>query len=102
MERKVKLRALVSNAGERLLYCDHVETHGEKLFALACRKDLEGIVAKRKYDPYIPGQAQWVKIRNAAYSQWVGRERLFERQRGSDPDQFLWDSCVMACEMTGQ
>jgi bifunctional non-homologous end joining protein LigD len=50
MERKAKLRALVSNKNDHLLYCDHVETHGEKLFALACKKDLEGIVAKRKYD----------------------------------------------------
>ena len=27
------------------------------------------------------GQAQWIKIRNRAYSQWVGRKKLFERER---------------------
>ena len=33
---------------ERLLYCDHIDGHGEGLFRLACEHDLEGIVAKRK------------------------------------------------------
>ena len=80
IEGKAKLRALVSSS-ERLMYCDHVDGNGEKLFKLACKRDLEGIVAKRKYDPYIAGSAQWLKIRNAAYSQWVGREKLFERER---------------------
>jgi hypothetical protein len=28
----------------------------------------------------------WLKIRNRSYSQWVGREGLFERERGGDPD----------------
>lgn len=100
MERKAKLRALVSNRSDHLLYCDHVEMHGEKLFAMACKKDLEGIVAKRKYDPYIAGQAQWVKIRNTAYSQWTGRQKLFEREREIDPDIYLWDACVVACAGT--
>jgi hypothetical protein len=30
--------------------------------------------------------SSWVKIRNRNYSQWVGREELFERERGGDPD----------------
>jgi bifunctional non-homologous end joining protein LigD len=102
MERKAKLRALVSQGSEWLMYCDHVEAQGEKLFKLACKRDLEGIVAKRKYDPYIEGSAQWLKIRNPAYSQWAGREKLFEREREADPDLCLWDSCVVACEMAGQ
>jgi len=102
MERKAKLRALVPKRSDHLLYCDHIESHGEKLFALACKKDLEGIVAKRRYDPYIVGEAQWVKIRNTAYSQWEGREKLFEGEREVDPDIYLWDSCVLgarACEL---
>jgi hypothetical protein len=55
-----------------------------------------------KYDPYIAEKAQWVKIRNTSYSQWAGRQKLFERERESDPDSNLWDMCVMACEMTGE
>ena len=71
---------------ERLLYCDHIDTDGEALFRLACENDIEGVVAKRKGDPYLPEHANWIKIRNQNYSQWIGREELFERERGSDPD----------------
>lgn len=95
--RKFRLRSILGNAGERLLYCDHMEGDGKTLFAFACDQDLEGIVAKRKYEPYIPEQAEWVKIRNLDYSQWVGREELFERERESNPDVKLWDGCTLAC-----
>jgi bifunctional non-homologous end joining protein LigD len=47
-ERKHRLRGIVANLRERLLYCDHVETVGEALLRFACERDLEGIVAKRK------------------------------------------------------
>lgn len=86
--------------GERLLYCDHIDQDSEGLFRLACEQDLEGIVAKRKLDPYLPAHAQWIKIRNQAYSQWVGREELFERERGSDPDFRVWDGRVLTCVET--
>lgn len=93
MERKAKLRALVSNRNDHVLNCDHVETHGEKLFALACKKDMEGIVAKRKYDPYIVGQVQWVKIRNTAYSQWEGAGETMRARAGSR-SRHLYVGCV--------
>jgi ATP-dependent DNA ligase len=91
IERKQRLRAILPRDNECLMYCDHVEDDGEQLFQLACKNDLEGIVAKRKFDPYLPGQARWLKIRNKGYSQWEGREELFERERESDPDLSLWD-----------
>jgi ATP-dependent DNA ligase len=81
-----------------LLYCDHTEGDGEGLFRLACENDLEGIVSKQKYSPYLTEQkTTWFKIRNRNYSQWAGREELFERERGGDPDVRHWDSCVSAC-----
>ena len=39
--------------------------------------------------------ANWMKIRNRDYSQWAGREELFERERGSNPDLTVWDECVL-------
>ena len=98
IDRKLRLHSVVPKRGERLLYCDHIDRDGEGLFRLACENDLEGIVAKRKGDPYLPDHAKWVKIRNHDYSQWVGREELFERERGSDPDFQVWDGCALACE----
>lgn len=97
-QRKQKLRTTLPTGSERVLYCDHIEGHGESLFQLACENDLEGLVAKRKFDPYIEKQASWLKIRNTSYSQWDGREDLFERERESDPDFSLWDDCVTVCE----
>jgi bifunctional non-homologous end joining protein LigD len=83
IDRKLRLRSVVPNQGERLLYCDHVEQDGERLLRLACEHDLEGIVAKWKSGLYLPEQPpSWVKIRNRNYSQWVGREELFEKERG--------------------
>jgi len=38
--------------------------------------DLEGIVAKRKSDPYRRG-VHWWKIKNPAYTQAEGRHELF-------------------------
>jgi len=55
-------------------------------------------VAKRKGDPYLLEHATWLKIRNHDYSQWTGREELFERERGSDPVSQVWDGCTLACE----
>jgi bifunctional non-homologous end joining protein LigD len=80
--RKKQLRKLISNRSS-LLYVDHVEARGEDLFRLACREDLEGIVAKRKDGAYGP-QADWVKIKNPDYSQTVGRHELFNNRQ---PDQ---------------
>ena len=96
-DRKLRLRRVVPKRGERLLYCDHIDTDGEGLFRLACENDLEGIVAKRKLDPYLPEHASWLKVRNQNYSQWVGREELFERERSTDMHFELWNGCAAAC-----
>jgi ATP-dependent DNA ligase len=57
-----------------------VEEHGRDLYEAAQRLDLEGIVAKRKADPYSP-QTVWYKIKNPAYTQAEGRGDLFHKQR---------------------
>jgi hypothetical protein len=46
---------------------------------------------------YLPDQASWLKIRNTSYSQWEGRQELFDREREGDPDLALRDDCVKAC-----
>jgi len=59
---------------------------------------LKEFVAKRKSDRYLPEHASWLKIRNQNYSQWLGREDLFEREGGRDPDFQVWDGSALACE----
>ncbi len=53
---------------------DSWEFHGDRT---TVRSDgLEGIVAKRKADPYAAG-VTWYKIKNRAYTQAEGRGDLF-------------------------
>jgi ATP-dependent DNA ligase len=56
-----------------------LDARGRDMLAAAERLDLEGIVAKRKADPYGPDTV-WYKIRNQAYTQAEGRWELFRRR----------------------
>jgi ATP-dependent DNA ligase len=67
----------------RILYARHIEHDGSALFKLVCEQDLESIVGKRRDGAY--GQ-DWFKIRNPKYSQYVGRQELFEKRVGRKRD----------------
>jgi bifunctional non-homologous end joining protein LigD len=98
-DRKHELRRLLSRgSASRLQYVDHVHEHGTALFQRVCEMDLEGIVAKHSFGPYVT-EAQrttWFKIKNRSYSQMQGREELFNRERHSEPAPG-WHSCELAC-----
>jgi bifunctional non-homologous end joining protein LigD len=100
IDRKQELRRLLGRVppDSRLRYVDHVDGSGVALFQRVCKLDLEGIVAKQKYGPYITDRenSTWFKIRNREYSQMAGREELFERERHQEPVAG-WHSCVVAC-----
>jgi ATP-dependent DNA ligase len=55
------------------------EEDGQELFEAACGLDLEGIVAKRKSDPYA-GETPWYRIKNPTYTQAEGRRELSDRR----------------------
>jgi ATP-dependent DNA ligase len=67
----------------RLLVLDAIHARGERLFELACERDLEGIVAKWANGTYqCDGRGtSWLKIKNPAYSQIEGRRELFAAKR---------------------
>ena len=75
-DRKRRLGPLIPSAATMLSRVLTVETDGVALFDAVQRLDLEGIVAKRKADPYAPG-VTWYKIKNQAYTQMEGRGDLF-------------------------
>jgi bifunctional non-homologous end joining protein LigD len=80
--RKQRLKRLIPRQPSALLYVDHIDQHGERLFLLACREDLEGIVAKLRNGTYDCQHAtSWIKIKNPGYTQIVGREKLFEKRK---------------------
>jgi hypothetical protein len=79
-------------------YTEHVEGSGTALFQRVCELDLEGIVAKQKFGPYVTERehSTWFKILNRKYSQKNGREELFERERHREPVPG-WHACAVAC-----
>jgi bifunctional non-homologous end joining protein LigD len=49
-----------------LTYSEHIPEKGIKLFKLATKKNIEGVMAKEKNSKYIPGyrSAAWLKVKN--------------------------------------
>jgi ATP-dependent DNA ligase len=64
---------------------DHVRERGRDLYALACAHDTEGIVGKWAAGRYsVDGTTtSWLKIKNPAYTQAIGRHELFEGRRST-------------------
>lgn len=64
-DRKAALAGIVSPQAQGMLrYSDHQLDHGPEFFERACGFELEGIVSKRRADPYRPGRSRgWLKIK---------------------------------------
>src|SRR5438445_7879699 len=105
LDRKQELRRLLAKVSPPfpLRYAEHVERSGTALFQRVCELDLEGIVAKHKFGPYVAERehSPWFKILNRGYSQKDGREELFERERHQEPVAG-WHSCELACAELGE
>ena len=73
----------VRGVSSDVLYVDHVEGKGKKLYEQICALDMEGIVAKPVESPYgrAKGRNPWWKIKNPDYSQVEGRGELFHGPR---------------------
>jgi bifunctional non-homologous end joining protein LigD len=69
LEQRKRLLASIMPASEsRLRMVEHVPGRGMDFFAVACRHNLEGIVAKWKDGSYQSGPlTSWLKIRNPQY-----------------------------------
>src|SRR2546422_10964161 len=98
LDRKQELRRLLARACAPLKYTEYIDGHGAALFQRVCGLDLEGIVAKQKFGPYVTDRehSTWFKILNRKYSQKDGREELFDRERHSEPVAG-WHSCAWVC-----
>jgi bifunctional non-homologous end joining protein LigD len=100
LDRKQELRRLLarSPAASPLKYTEYIDGCGAALFQRVCELDLEGVVAKQKFGPYVTERehSTWFKILNQEYSQKDGREELFERERHSEPVPG-WHLCDLAC-----
>lgn len=73
IERKRQLRRLIPAKASRLRYVDHIAGRGRALFAAACRRDLEGVVAKWAHGTYQRDLAtSWLKTRTRSTRRWKG------------------------------
>lgn len=80
LERKMALKKLIRTGSPFVLFADFVIESGVGLFRAACVRDLEGIIGKRKDEPYAQN-VRWLKIKNPGYTQAVGRGEEFKRKR---------------------
>jgi bifunctional non-homologous end joining protein LigD len=64
-DRKAALSAIISPQSQGMLrYSDHQIGQGPGFFARACSYKLEGIVSKRRTEPYRPGRGRsWLKVK---------------------------------------
>ena len=64
-DRKAALSGIVSPQSQGMLrYSDHQIDHGPAFFAQACSYKLEGIVSKRRTEPYRAGRGRsWLKVK---------------------------------------
>ena len=77
--RKRALNSLVTATTRVVSQVYSLEERGRDLFDAAERLDLEGMVAKRKADPYRP-ETVWYKIKSRTYTHGEGRWELFNKK----------------------
>jgi len=71
-ERKTRLRTLLGRTRKRIRYSGHVDGSGETFFAQACKSGLEGIISKRRDQPYRAGRhGDWVKTKCVQRQEFV-------------------------------
>lgn len=73
IQRKVRLKKLLSRSGSSFVqFSPHFEGSGSSLFHQACRRHLEGLIAKRKTSLYQSRRSpDWLKIKCAAEQEFV-------------------------------
>lgn len=63
-ERKRRLTPLLTGSDRSLRYSDHIPGQGRTVFETACRRGLEGLIAKLAAGSYVAGRNKnWVKVK---------------------------------------
>ena len=72
VQRKERLRALISTDDERVQFAEHIVGSGEKLFETMCREGYEGVVSKLADAPYRGRRTKgWVKTKCTLRQEFV-------------------------------
>lgn len=68
IDRRKRLQEIVATASQpALILSEGIRTHGKAMFADACARGLEGVVAKRLKSTYLPGKRTdaWIEIKRS-------------------------------------
>ncbi|GKS58061.1 ATP-dependent DNA ligase [Nitrospira sp.] len=73
LERKRRLEsALAENGSSLVRFSDHITGHGDRVFAEACARGMEGLVCKQAEAPYVAGRNRhWVKVKCGQRQEFV-------------------------------
>jgi bifunctional non-homologous end joining protein LigD len=64
LDRKAKLKAILSDKSKHIRFSDHIQGNGEKLLKSFCAAGFEGVVSKLATSEYIGARAgSWVKTK---------------------------------------
>jgi bifunctional non-homologous end joining protein LigD len=89
IERKEKLRSVIEKSALPDVLCGkYIEGRGVDLYNEVVRRNLEGLVAKRKSGVYAT-VSDWLKIKNPNYTQSERRYELFESFKAEQPKRKL-------------
>jgi ATP-dependent DNA ligase len=59
---------------------------GPALWEAVCEHEVEGVVAKRLYEPYLSGERAWVKVKNRTYWRYeLEREGAYRARTSAAP-----------------
>ena len=82
IQRKQRLRRLLSSSTGEVRYVDHVIGAGQAFFEACCEVQIEGMVSKKCSDPYDAVSTKWWKVKNPIYQALhAERWRWFEKSR---------------------
>jgi ATP-dependent DNA ligase len=80
-DRALAARTRLLRARRERFYTHGARHERHRLFRVICEREMEGVVAKQVSAGYTPEAMTWVKIKNRAYNQAIGREDFFDGRR---------------------
>ncbi len=102
VRRRARLAKAVETGGH-LFVPDHIEEDGVELFEACLERGLEGVVAKHRQSPYVPGQRSpfWLKVKAVKSDDFVVIGWLGEKPFDALVVGFYEDGRLLPCGTVG-
>jgi bifunctional non-homologous end joining protein LigD len=102
LRRRARLAKSVE-AGGHIFVPDHIEEDGVELFEACLERGLEGVVAKHKQSPYVPGQRSpfWLKVKAVKSDDFVVIGWMGEQPFDALVVGFYEDGRLLPCGTVG-